>query len=198
MGGKPVVCALVIAVAASSLASEGDTREQARTHFRVGTVFYEGHAYDAAIREYEIAYRLSPLPDLLFNLGQAHRMKGDYKQAAELYKRYLDARPTGPTADQARELLAEVEAALDASPSQHVPPPTADSNRSAPASISGPTSEPAAALVQTPPPARSRKSRRWIWGAAIGGVAVAGVALGIGLGVGMQAHAPRADAQVGF
>ena len=49
--------------------------------------------YDAAIEKYREAYRLEPLPGLLYNLGQAYRLKGDCVTATLMYRNYLRLDP---------------------------------------------------------------------------------------------------------
>jgi tetratricopeptide (TPR) repeat protein len=78
----------------------------ARAHFRQGKAFYDAGVYADAIREYEKAYALAPLPELLFNIGQAHRMAGAKAQAIAAYERYLQAVPEGELADEARTHVA--------------------------------------------------------------------------------------------
>jgi len=47
-----------------------------------------------------------PLPELLFNIAQAYRLKGDAKRALEMYKRFIEVIPDGQIADQARTNIA--------------------------------------------------------------------------------------------
>jgi tetratricopeptide (TPR) repeat protein len=106
-----VVVALALLVAAPALAQKPPTPQQkkaAKAHFQQGKAFYEAGAWDDAIREYQKAYDLVPLPDLMFNIGQAWRMKGDKPRALEAYQRYLDRLPEGPLADEARQHVASL------------------------------------------------------------------------------------------
>jgi tetratricopeptide (TPR) repeat protein len=50
-----------------------DDRDQAAAAFREGSMFYELGQYAEAIAKFEEAWKLSPEPQLLFNLGQAQR-----------------------------------------------------------------------------------------------------------------------------
>lgn len=78
----------------------------ARAHFKQGRAFYEAGVYSDAVREYERAFALAPLPELLFNIGQAHRMRGAKPEAIAAYDRYLKAVPEGPLAEEARNHVA--------------------------------------------------------------------------------------------
>lgn len=56
------------------IADEPDpTEQEAAAQFREGSMFYELGQYPEAIEKFEAAWKLAPVPQLLFNLGQAHR-----------------------------------------------------------------------------------------------------------------------------
>ena len=202
----PVATVAMLLISLVAHADDADVKMQARAHFRAGTALYEAGNYDRAIDEYREAYKLLPLPDLLFNLGQAYRLKGDLKTAADHYRRYLADKPTGPVSDEAREHLAEIETASRPAPS----PPAATSIPPAPETATvpashvpqpaPPTQAPVAATVtKRSPVAPSNKrlwKRAWFWG-VVGAVA-AGVAVGVGVGLGEQPHPPKADGAASF
>jgi tetratricopeptide (TPR) repeat protein len=81
-------------------------RKAAKAHFDQGRAFYDAGAWSDAVREYEQAFAIVPLPELLFNIGQAYRMHGDKLKAIEAYRRYLDRMPDGPLAEDARNHVA--------------------------------------------------------------------------------------------
>jgi tetratricopeptide (TPR) repeat protein len=81
-------------------------RKAAKAHFDQGRAYYEAGAYGDAAREYEAAYALMPAPELLYNIGQALRLKGDKLKAIEAYERYVQTAPDGPLADEARNQVA--------------------------------------------------------------------------------------------
>jgi tetratricopeptide (TPR) repeat protein len=99
-----LACASVVARADSLDADKG--REQARAHFKAGAAQFEAEHYEEAIKEYLTAYEILPLPDILFNLGQAYRLKGDFTRSLEYYTRYLAIEPNGRVSDIAREHVA--------------------------------------------------------------------------------------------
>jgi tetratricopeptide (TPR) repeat protein len=167
-----LVCSAVVQ------ADDGDAKKQARAHFIAGTAFYDAGSYDRAISEYRAAYKILPLPGLLFNLGQAYRLHGDFVEARDSYQRYLDTEPTGAIADEAREHVREL-----------LPPKVAPVVRPSPVLLTPSAApvplviEPAPAPVivaQVEPPHR----RRWIIPVAVvGGILVVGaVILGVTLG----------------
>ena len=83
-----------------------DAKKEARAHFKQGRAFHDAGAFDKAIEEYLAAYKVMPLPELLFNVGQAYRQKGDKPNAIEYYRKYLGAEPEGLASDEAREHVA--------------------------------------------------------------------------------------------
>src|SRR5690349_13878725 len=80
-------------------------QQEAKRHFQQGKAYQDNGAYEDAVREYEAAYKLAPLPDLLFNIGQAYRLKGDRRKAIEAYQKYLAAAPEGSASDEARDQI---------------------------------------------------------------------------------------------
>jgi serine/threonine-protein kinase len=78
-------------------------KARARDHFKKGQAFHASGDYDQAIVEYQAAYAEAPLPDLLFNLAQVQRLKGDKRQALDNYLLYLEQAPNGRGADESRQ-----------------------------------------------------------------------------------------------
>jgi tetratricopeptide (TPR) repeat protein len=200
--GRCAVIIVTLLCGSAAWSGEVDPKLAAKTHFRAGTAFYEGGEYDKAVAEYQEAYRLLPLPVFLFNLGQATRLKGDRSAAIAFYKRYLEAKPTGAVADEARSQLSQLESAAAQDQSNAAaagngalttvpqgglaaPPKVAPSLA---ATAPSPSAAPSAAVVAPPtvaqPSDRPLYRRKWVW-ALTGGV-VAAVALGVGLGVGLS------------
>jgi hypothetical protein len=62
-------------------------------------VRFDAGDYGAAIAGYGAAYRSHPSPGLLFNLAQAHRLRGDCTTATLLYHQYLREVPGSPYRD---------------------------------------------------------------------------------------------------
>ncbi len=63
---------------------------------------YESGAYEAALGALNRAYALRPVPLLLFNMAQAHRVLGHHALAISFYERYLAAAPRLDLKEQAR------------------------------------------------------------------------------------------------
>ncbi len=169
--------ATCLLLAPSRAGAETTAAVRAEAHYKAGSAFLAIREYDKAIVDFLEAYRLLPLPDLLFNIGQTYRMKGtpaDRQSAAQYYRRYLKARPEGAGAAEAREHLAAIE--------RDPPVPIV-------AAPPAPAEPPARVQLVAPPPPRVPLHRRpALWG----GVAAALVVVVVGVTVGVVVSgAPR-------
>ena len=84
-------------------------QDAAREHYRKGTEHYDRHEYDRAAVEFQQAYDASGAPALLFNLGQAHRLNGDYAQARDEYRAYLRESPDAPNRADVQSRIDEMD-----------------------------------------------------------------------------------------
>src|SRR5688572_16938885 len=67
-----------------------DEQREAARHFEQGMQLIERRAYSQAIPEFEAAYRLSPHPTALYNLGQAHAALNHPSRAVAAFRRMLE------------------------------------------------------------------------------------------------------------
>lgn len=65
-------------------------KKEARKHFILAKRAYYLRRFDVAARHFSKAYEFLPLPEFLLNLGQCHRMLGNYERAIFFYRMYLD------------------------------------------------------------------------------------------------------------
>jgi tetratricopeptide (TPR) repeat protein len=77
------------AVAANAVDPAAARRDEAKAAFTRGNTAYNLGKYADAIAEFERAYALSRLPEILFNLGQCYRKQWDAEQRSELGRRAL-------------------------------------------------------------------------------------------------------------
>ena len=103
-----VCLALLVSGLASAAPSSAETlaraaAAEAKKAFDLGD-------WAQAIEQYEAAYKLKPVPGLLFNLGQSHRRAGHLEQAAFYFRRYLESNPPEAQAKATEEVLTQVEA----------------------------------------------------------------------------------------
>jgi tetratricopeptide (TPR) repeat protein len=100
---KLVAGSLVAAISSSGAAVAQDPPQvvEAREHLARGDALVERNDLDAALTEFELAYRVvgqHPVRHLiLFNIGKAHELMFRYDLALEYYHRYLEE--GGPNAD---------------------------------------------------------------------------------------------------
>ncbi|HZA49310.1 MAG TPA: tetratricopeptide repeat protein, partial [Myxococcaceae bacterium] len=86
-----------------------ESEQLARAEFERAQRAYDLGRFETAIVHYSRAYEAMPLPALLFNIAQCHRLLGEYAQAAFFYRRYLDLAGSPSNAPLTRELLSEME-----------------------------------------------------------------------------------------
>jgi tetratricopeptide (TPR) repeat protein len=130
----------VLAVATPAQAGQAapaeDDLQRANSLFAQGKAeFTLGH-YAEALPLFEQAYKTKPLPQLLFNIAQCHRLLGNLEQARRLYQNFLVALPNNASAPIAEEKLHEVEQALKAQAEARTSQPTSLAEQEKPASPS--------------------------------------------------------------
>jgi tetratricopeptide (TPR) repeat protein len=84
---------------------------------------YDLGYFEQALREAEQAYRLYPLAQILFNIGQCHRALKHWDKAAFFYERYLQKLPDAPNRERVEQLLAETQYRAKAEALQPHPEP---------------------------------------------------------------------------
>ena len=119
-----LIAALLVCAAAAAVRAQPDApvseeeKAIARQHFQKAKELHEKKQYSEAAAEYLEAYKHMPAPAFIYNAGQVYRLGGDKEKAIEHYKRYLELEPKGEGADDARQFIAELEAALAAEKNQ--------------------------------------------------------------------------------
>lgn len=89
-------------------------RQRAKVHAAEAEVHYKSGRFVRALEAYTKAYDLSPVPEVLFNLGQCHFQLKTYERALFFYRGYLRERPNAANRALVMELIAESEHTLDA------------------------------------------------------------------------------------
>lgn len=192
-----VVTSLLLAAGAIARAEPPSRAAVAegRRHFARGNQLYQEGRYDEAVTELLAGYGVDPKPDFLYAIGQAERKRGDCKAAIRYYQQYVD---TGQSPQRTVAVLVQIDRCKQelaaATPSQK--PPAATGEPVAP-TTTAPTppvvatpEPPAAAPAPVEPAPRSASSDRpvykrwWLW--TIVGVAAAGAAVGLGVGLTQQ------------
>lgn len=65
-------------------------------HIRRAKALYEDEQFTKALAELDAAYRLSPKPIVLYSMARAHQLLSHYREAYDLYQRYLAKEPNIP------------------------------------------------------------------------------------------------------
>jgi tetratricopeptide (TPR) repeat protein len=159
-------------------ASAEQARQQALRLFEEGQARYALGEYDEAIARFRQAYQLSSAPGLLYNIAQAHRLKGDCRQALEVYRHFVRLYPDAPNREDADGQISVLETRCPAEPA----PPSGPAPPVPPAPG---TSEPEAQVRTSPPvagdTAASPRRSRLALGLLAAGVVVGAAAGGIHL-----------------
>jgi tetratricopeptide (TPR) repeat protein len=123
---RAAIAAAVLVCATSALAQPSE----AERLYHDGQRAYDAGRYDDAVAAWDKSYALSRLPALLFNIGQAYRLRawsGDCTRAADAYRKFIAVEPRSPQRGQVEGFLAElgpcVDAERGAQPAQPQPRP---------------------------------------------------------------------------
>jgi tetratricopeptide (TPR) repeat protein len=84
----------------------------ALAHYEEGSKAYDEGRYAEALDSFTAAYDLSPLPGLLFNIGQCHRQLKQHEKSVEYFERYLKEETDPQNRPEVEEMLAEERAAV--------------------------------------------------------------------------------------
>ena len=186
------VLALVIAgsLAGVAVADDSGKDRKARAAALVddATTAQAAGDYATAIAKLHEAYELIPHPDLLFNLGQAHRLAGEPWDALDEYERYLAVEPKGSLAKAARQHVAALKKQLAGQTRPVAPPPPIVAPPPTPAVVEPTPTAPAIVEPPPPPPRRHADVPGWRRPVALG-VAITGLAaIGAGAYFGLEAR----------
>ena len=152
---SPMLRAILISLLVAAGARADSASDEARAAYDAGSSEYDLGHYREALLDFEKAFKLRHVPALLFNIAQCHRMMGEMKEAATVYKSFIAKDPNNARLEQARTLLEQVEAALASqSEAQTAKPTEVTARQDAPADVPRARAEPLPARVE-PSPARA-------------------------------------------
>jgi tetratricopeptide (TPR) repeat protein len=136
MASEPAVTraslvALVVLSSAPALADKPDAEQLARAkaHYEAGLGLYHLGKYRQAIEDFAAGYQLSHRAKFLINIAQSYRGLREYRQAREMFERYM---AEAPASDPERAIVKKE---LEQLPTQNEPP----SKTPAPPTILPPT-----------------------------------------------------------
>lgn len=165
----------VLAIARVATAQPND----AERFYNEGQAAYDAKRYDDAIAAWDKSYALSHLPALVFNLAQAHRLRGDCREAVDAYKRFVELDPASPQRASAEGFVRDLEPCPGGAPVEPTPPPHDTT----------PAQQPSHTTPQPPPPPHRVTAPHT--GEKVAGIVLVGagaVAAGVGGYFGSQAQ----------
>lgn len=113
-------------------ARAAEATQEAKDRFQRGQTHYALGEFTEAVAEFREAYRLSNAPAILFNLGQAMRQLGNYKQAYFYYSQYLSRRADAPNRAEVEQFMETMKKKIDADEDAERMRAQADAARPAP------------------------------------------------------------------
>ena len=156
--------------------------EAAQAHYQSGARFFESGSYDAALVQFEAAWRLSGEPDLLHNLSWTHEKAGHIKEALEYAARYASAVAGTDDEERARKRVEFLKQRYSGSATATEPTaPRSGSAVTSPAPAPQP-SEPQTAASATVEPQKG-EARRAVPPLALGLVVGGGAVTAAGIGL---------------
>jgi tetratricopeptide (TPR) repeat protein len=96
---------VVMVVAIGATPAFADDASRARAADRSARAHYDAREYDAAIADYQAAYRAMPDPLFLFDIAQSYRKLDDCDHALQFYREYLQERPNADNRDQVERFI---------------------------------------------------------------------------------------------
>ena len=151
--------------------AESPVEKEARERYTAAQKLFDQARYEEAVAEFQKSYELSRYPAILHKIALSYDQLGNLDQAIDYYQRYLDADPKSERRSGIEARIAKLEELKE----QKQPPPAP----TPPAATVVPT---ATAVTAAPAPRRTPVYKKW-WLWTIVGVAAAGLAVGLGVGL---------------
>jgi tetratricopeptide (TPR) repeat protein len=200
-----LVILLSTVIIAPALAYAADDVAAAKEHFGKGKRLYDLGKFAEAAAEYAAAYEAKDDAALLFNLGQAHRLAGNYSQAVLAYKAYIRNLPQAPNRADVESRIREIQAIVakhgevnhEAPQGAATAPLLAQNKREAPAALA-PLSIANLGAPERAEHSRPLYKRWWPWTVAGAVVVGVGVTLAVVFTVPSNAKAPAGSVPVNF
>jgi tetratricopeptide (TPR) repeat protein len=178
--------------------------EVAQQHYRAGERFFRDGEFDAAIVEFEAAFKLSGEPDMVYNLSRTCEKAGRLKEAIEYAARYQSLVVGSDEEERARRRVEFLRGRYSVEQAQPKPP---EQPPAKPAETTPPSPAPAAQARQPPdptqtapsappsppPPSKARKVPPGAIGLLAGGGALALAGVGLLAGAWATGNQARAD-----
>jgi hypothetical protein len=92
-----------------ALGTSAKDAKEAERLVKQSIVEYNVGDFDAALADVTKAYKLRPVPALLFNIGQCHRALHHWEKAEFFYRGYLREKPDASNRAKVEELIGEMQ-----------------------------------------------------------------------------------------
>ena len=89
-------------------AADAEKLAKAKEHFEKGKRLGEVGRYEESIAEFEKAYFLQPIPEILLNIALSYRYLKQWDKAIEIYDRYLKLKPDAKSRKEVEKILKEL------------------------------------------------------------------------------------------
>jgi len=149
------VVAVVLLLAVPTAARADKNADEALRLYQEGTNAYNLGEFAEAVTKYKAAFKLRAEPVFLYNIAQAYRLSGDFKEALFFYKSYLRSSPNAQNRAEVEgrirdmeEQLKKAQDAAGASPTGTITPP-------GPGEPPGSSPQPSASPEPSPSPSAS-------------------------------------------
>ena len=173
----------------SSVAGADDATSASREHYARGRALYLENKNEEALREFQTGFDLVPRSEFLINIGLCQLRLGHPREARDNFEKFLAAAPENhKQRKNVEQLLQKAEAEIARLPPPPPPPsepekPKVTEPSPAPVVVAQPSPKPAVVVVEKPVEKPKSFARRNWWIFPVVGVVVAGVAIGLGVGL---------------
>jgi tetratricopeptide (TPR) repeat protein len=208
--------AVVVGILITTLVPQASAKDRklASEQYRIGLQHFSLGEFEEALRLFKESYRNSDDPILLFNIGQCHRQLNQKGDALRSYRVFLSQVPNAPNRDEVKQLIVTLEGQLQQDQAAKEQPPQGTIDPAKPDKARGthpPARDPdhqavrdAPSGIATTAPSQRQVDRHatplykrwWLW-TVVGGVVLAGAAVGLGVGIGTQTSFPSAATTAG-
>ncbi|MCC6996335.1 MAG: hypothetical protein IT370_17120 [Deltaproteobacteria bacterium] len=147
--GRLAIASMLVLLCCAGVARADDAAAkatEARRLYDEGQKLYNLGEFPRAIEQFKQAYQLSARPGLLFNIAQAHRLNGNFKQALFFYESFLRGQPDAKNRAEVDRRILEMREAVARADAQQPP---------APSPTPSPTPSPSASPEPSPLPSPS-------------------------------------------
>ena len=94
--------------------AQDDSDRRAEQLFAEGRQHFENEDYDLAAQDFIEAYEILDAPELLYNIGQAHRRADNLVDAEYYFQKYLNETQDPPNEDAVAEMIIDIQQQLAA------------------------------------------------------------------------------------